>query len=117
MLCCPLLRTCAALSAASVLTGCDPSVSDIDMKTEQSRVEKKRAELAETEKEYKALSAEVKELVAFGGAGHEQKLRQAAALRHEKEELEGIKKELDARIARFTSGAQKHRDALAKEKP
>ena len=69
------------------------------------------------ETELKALNAEVKALTGFSGAEHEARMKKAEEMRQEMAQLESIKAEVDAKVARFTTEAKAHRDTLSREAP
>lgn len=102
---------------ASGLTGCSPSVSDIDLGAARSRLEAAKGRQAKLDAELKALQGEVKAMTSFSGPEYDARMKKAEALRLEKAELESIKAEVEAKVAKFTADAKAHREALAKEKP
>jgi peptidoglycan hydrolase CwlO-like protein len=95
---------------------CDPAVQQHQLTSAQSRVDEANRERALVQQQVEDLQAEIKSLTSFGGAEHQAKLRTAMALRKEKEELEVLKKDLDARLEHFGKEARRYRDALAKDK-
>ncbi len=108
------LLTAALLSG---LTSCNPSVSNVELKSANSRAEAAEGRLAKLEGEIKILIAEKKQLTGFSGPDHEKLRKRAESLRQEKSELESIKDEVDGKVAHFTSEAQRHREALSKATP
>jgi hypothetical protein len=101
----------------SGLTSCSPSVSQIELRSATSRAEAAEAKAASLETEIKALVLEKKQLSGFSGPDYEQQIKKAEALRQEKADLEGIKAQVETKVAHFTTEAKRHREALAKEKP
>lgn len=99
------------------LTSCSPSISDIEFKAAEAKAAEKEARHARLESEAKALMLESKQLNTFKGPDHERAVKRAESLFQEKTDLEGIKAEVEKKVAHFTSEAQRHRDALAKETP
>ena len=102
---------------AVALTSCSPGVSDTEISSAKNQAAAKKEELGKLEVESKALNAEVKKLTGFSGPEHEARMKKAEGLRQEKERLEGIKADVDARVAGFESKAKTHREAQASEKP
>lgn len=101
----------------SGLTSCNPSVSDVELKSANSRAVAAEARLAKLEGDIKVLIAEKKQLTGFSGPDHEKLRKRAESLRQEKSELESIKTQVDEKVARFTSEAQRYREALSKASP
>lgn len=113
----PALRCLLTAGLLTGLTSCNPSVSDVELKSANSRAEAAEARLAKLEGDIKVLLAEKKQLTGFSGPDHEKLRKRAEYLRQEKSELEGIKAQVDGKVAHFTSEAQRHRDALSKVNP
>jgi outer membrane protein TolC len=108
-----------SLVLITLVTGpvaCAPPVSRFDMESAQSQVDTARSQLAKYDQEVSDLRNELKELKSFGGPEHQKKLQAALALRTEKTELDGLKKDLDGRLEHFEKEAARHREALAKMK-
>ncbi len=113
---CPCRAAGALLIVIAGPVACDPAVQQHQLTTAQSRVDEASRERALAQQQVEELQAELKSLTSFGGPEHQTKLRTAMALRKEKEELETLKKDLDARLSHFQSETQRFRDALAAEK-
>ncbi len=108
----------ATLLAAMLLggpAGCSPSVTEIELNAARSKQEDTREKLKAMDAEIAALHAEEKALKPYEGPQHAAALKQAAELQQEKQELETIKNEVDAKIEKFTAGAAAHREALTKQ--
>ncbi len=99
------------------LTSCNPGVSDVELKSANSKAQAGEVRLAALESDIKVLIAEKKQLTGFSGPDHEKLRKRAESLREEKSELESIKAQVDRKVAHFTSEAQRHRDALSKANP
>ena len=95
--------------------GCSPSVTEIELNAARSKQADTREKLKAMDAEIAALHAEEKTLKPYEGPQHEAALKQAAELQKEKQELETIKSEVDAKIEKFTTGAAVHREALTKQ--
>ena len=113
----PVLLCLLTAFLSTGLTSCSPSVSEIEFNAARAKVESTEARLAKLETEVKALAVEAKQLNTFTGPDHEREVKRAGALLQEKTDLETIKTQVDSKVAHFIAEAQRHRDALAKEKP
>src|SRR6187401_812322 len=81
---CPA-RLCLFMAAlVPGLTSCNPSVSDIELKSANSKAEAAEARLAKLEGDIKVLMAEKKQLTTFSGPDHEKLRKRAESLRQEK---------------------------------
>jgi predicted nucleic acid-binding Zn-ribbon protein len=112
----PRRRFVFLLPVALLAGGCSPSVSKIEMSSAQTRVETAQSRQAMLEKEFSDLNSELKALSDFKGAGHEKNLLRAAELRKEKDEMEALKKDLDARLEKFAADTRKCQDTLVQDK-
>jgi hypothetical protein len=117
---CPInpRRLCAVLALAFAATGftaCSPSVTNIELDAARSRLEAAKGRLAKLDGELKALQGEVKALTSFSGPDYDARMQKAEGLRGEKAELEAIKAEVEAKVAKFTADAKAHREAHAQE--
>jgi septal ring factor EnvC (AmiA/AmiB activator) len=112
-------RRFLSLLLATLLAGpmaCDPAVSRFDMDAAQSKVDTAQTQLAKTEQELTDLQKEFKALKEFGGPDHQSKIRAAAALREEKNQLDTLKKDIDGRLDHFEKETARQRETLAKMK-
>jgi MoxR-like ATPase len=119
----PSLSSPALLLLALVLplagpVGCDRSVTNSEMLVEESKRDDLQLKTQKLDTEIKALNAELKDLTAkFGGADHQDRLRQIDALVNDKAAMEGLRKELAEKVAKFAEAAKAHRDYLATQEP
>lgn len=89
----------------------------MELRSANSRAEAAEARLVALDKEINLLIVERKQLTGFSGPDYERQVQRAEALRQEKAELEGIKEQVDGKVAHFTAETTRHREALAREKP
>jgi len=106
---------CALLVVIAGPVACDPAVQQHQLTMAQSKVDELTRERALLQQQAEDLQKEIKSLTSFGGPEHQAKLQTAVVLRKEKEELETVKKDLDARLEHFNKEAQRYREMLAKE--
>lgn len=111
------LRRLYLLLMATLCAGpvaCDPAVGRMDMDSAETQMEEQKKRLDILEGQLKEANKELAAVQAFGGPDHQAKVREAAALREEKAELEKLKADLDGRLQFFAKEMERHRDTLVK---
>ena len=113
----PSLRRLFLLLMATLCAGpvaCDPAVGRMEMDAAETQVDEQKKRLEMVDAQLKEANKELAAVQAFGGPDHQVKVKEAAALRAEKEELEKLKADLDARLEHFAKETERHRDDLVK---